>query len=177
MLDKSASFISTQVTSGEYYYLNMTPGKDAREVVVCGGREQCAPDYRIERRTFKGGSRYHFTYSGSTHCWEYERQPGLAAIREMVNSTYSANRTQEHKTRALKIVLNRLSEKNQGLAYRKTFFTGDDITRSGYDIGASPIVYPGQTLTATLHLSVGEGVSARLFARDYASFTAALLSS
>ena len=122
-----------------------------------------------ERRTFKGGSRYHFSYPGSTHCWEYERQPGLAAIREMYNSTYGANRAQEHKTRALKIVLNRLSKENQGVAYRKTFFTGDDITRSGYDIGTSPIVYPGQTLTATLHLSVGEGVSARLFVRDYAS--------
>lgn len=53
MLDKIASFISTQVTSGEYYYLNMTPEKVTREAVVCGGREQCAPEYRIERRTFK----------------------------------------------------------------------------------------------------------------------------
>jgi hypothetical protein len=87
----------------------------------------------------------------------------------MYNSTYGAARIQQHKTRALKIVLNRLSEENLGVAYRKTFFTGDDITRSGYDIGTSPIIYPGQTLNATVYLSVGENVTARLFVRDYAT--------
>jgi hypothetical protein len=122
-----------------------------------------------ERRAFKGGSKYHFCFPGSTHCWEFERTPGQAAVREMYNSTYGATRTQAHKTRALKIVLNRLSQENLGVAYRKTFFTGDDMTRSGYDIGTSPIIYPGQTLSATVHLSVGDGVSARLFVRDYAT--------
>jgi AraC-like DNA-binding protein len=48
-----ASFISTQVSSGEYYYLNLTPDRDSTETVVCGGREQCAPTYRIERNRFK----------------------------------------------------------------------------------------------------------------------------
>ena len=53
MSNTKANFISKQVTSGEYYYLNLTPSKDSKEVVVCGGREQCAPAYRIERNTFK----------------------------------------------------------------------------------------------------------------------------
>ncbi len=54
MMDEiKASFISNQVTAGEYYYLNMTPKRDSCETVVCGGREQCSPDYRIERQTFK----------------------------------------------------------------------------------------------------------------------------
>jgi AraC-like DNA-binding protein/quercetin dioxygenase-like cupin family protein len=52
-MNKSASFISTQVSSGDYYYLNLTPDKKLKETVVCGGREQCAPDYRIERHGFK----------------------------------------------------------------------------------------------------------------------------
>jgi AraC-like DNA-binding protein len=52
-MNKSASFISTQVSSGEYYYLNLTPNKDLKETVVCGGREQCASNYRIERNGFK----------------------------------------------------------------------------------------------------------------------------
>jgi AraC-like DNA-binding protein len=47
-----AAFISTQVISGEYYYLNLTPPGDPRDVVICGGREQCAPAYRIERSDF-----------------------------------------------------------------------------------------------------------------------------
>ena len=53
MEKSNAEFISTQVTSGEYYYLNLTPDKAAKETVVCGGREQCSPHYRIERNGFK----------------------------------------------------------------------------------------------------------------------------
>jgi AraC-like DNA-binding protein len=53
MKEKKAAFISTQVSSGEYYYLNLTPDKASEETVVCGGREQCAPTYRIERNSFK----------------------------------------------------------------------------------------------------------------------------
>lgn len=53
MSKKSAPFISTQVVSGEYYYLNLTPPKETSETVVCGGREQCAPSYRIERNSFR----------------------------------------------------------------------------------------------------------------------------
>jgi AraC-like DNA-binding protein len=53
MNDIKASFISTQVSAGEYYYLNLTPKDRKRETVVCGGREQCTPAYRIERTNFK----------------------------------------------------------------------------------------------------------------------------
>ncbi len=53
MTKQAASFISTQVSSGEYYYLNLTPKKDTEESVVCGGREQCSAAYRIERNRFK----------------------------------------------------------------------------------------------------------------------------
>jgi AraC-like DNA-binding protein len=52
-MEKQASFISTQVSAGEYYYLNLTPEKEQTETVVCGGREQCAPNYRMERSGFK----------------------------------------------------------------------------------------------------------------------------
>ena len=38
--------------------------------------------------------------------------------------------------------MDRLSTENHGIAYRKTFFTGDEFGRSGYDIGTSPIVCP-----------------------------------
>jgi AraC-like DNA-binding protein len=53
MANDKAPFISEQVTSGEYYYLNLTPPADSKGVVVCGGREQCAPAYRIERDGFR----------------------------------------------------------------------------------------------------------------------------
>jgi AraC-like DNA-binding protein len=52
-MKNSASFISKQISSGDYYYLNLNPRQGAKEVVVCGGREECAPEYRIERNNFK----------------------------------------------------------------------------------------------------------------------------
>jgi AraC-like DNA-binding protein len=52
---KEASFISRQVLSGDYYYLNLRPVRDAPGTVVCGGLERCAPQYRIVRSRF----RYH----------------------------------------------------------------------------------------------------------------------
>ncbi len=79
MTTYKAPFISKQVTSGEYYYLNLTPKKNSREAVVCGGREQCTPSYRIERNRFK----YHsieFVSSGrgtlTLHGKSYPLRPG-----------------------------------------------------------------------------------------------------
>jgi len=45
-------FFSDQVAGAERFYLDL--GKSPHEdlVVACGGLEHCAPDYRIDRRTF-----------------------------------------------------------------------------------------------------------------------------
>jgi ADP-ribosylglycohydrolase len=122
-----------------------------------------------ERRAYKGGAKYYWSFPGSTHCWEFERQAGMAAIRGMGNATFNPKGSRHAPTgsRGLKIVMDRLSTENWGMAYRKTFFTGDEFGRTGYDIGTSPIVYAGQTMTASVFLSVGEGVTARLFVRQY----------
>lgn len=50
---KDASFISKHVLSGEYFFLNLTPPAGTPGVVVCGGLENCAPNYRIVRNRFK----------------------------------------------------------------------------------------------------------------------------
>lgn len=50
---KNASFISRQVLSGEYYYLNLSPERDTPGTVVCGGLECCDPQYKIARNRFK----------------------------------------------------------------------------------------------------------------------------
>jgi AraC-like DNA-binding protein len=50
---KETSFISKHVVSGEYYFLNLTPPAGAQGVVVCGGLESCAPNYRVVRNRFK----------------------------------------------------------------------------------------------------------------------------
>ena len=74
-----APFISEQVTSGEYYYLNLTPPEGIAAAVICGGREQCSPAYRIERKRFLyhsiefvSSGRGSITLSGKT----YPLRPG-----------------------------------------------------------------------------------------------------
>jgi AraC-like DNA-binding protein len=46
------TFLSTQITAASRFYLNLKPAKSAALAVVCGGWEQCAPDYLIDRPTF-----------------------------------------------------------------------------------------------------------------------------
>ena len=80
MEKNQASFISTQVIAGEYYYLNLTPQKEMSETVICGGREQCSPDYRIKRESFKFHS-IEFVAAGKgtliIHGIRYELRPGM----------------------------------------------------------------------------------------------------
>ncbi len=45
-------FFSQQVTSSRRFVLDLSPPPSVRLAVVCGGVEDCAPTYRIERRTF-----------------------------------------------------------------------------------------------------------------------------
>jgi AraC-like DNA-binding protein len=46
------AFISKQVESGAYYFLDLNPSPRTPLAVVCGGREVCGAAYRIDRRTF-----------------------------------------------------------------------------------------------------------------------------
>lgn len=50
-MDK-APFISNQIESGEYYFLNLAPSRNSAGEVVCGGKETCASDYHIHRKRF-----------------------------------------------------------------------------------------------------------------------------
>ena len=46
------AFVSAQVTSARRFYLNLNPRPTKGLTVVCGGWEECAADYAIDRRTF-----------------------------------------------------------------------------------------------------------------------------
>jgi AraC-like DNA-binding protein len=46
------AFISKQVESGAYYFLDLDPSPRAPLTVVCGGREVCGAAYRIDRQKF-----------------------------------------------------------------------------------------------------------------------------
>ena len=47
------SFISKQVRQGDYYFLDLEADPAGPLAVVCGGRELCGPNYRIDRPTFQ----------------------------------------------------------------------------------------------------------------------------
>lgn len=46
------AFLSQQVTAARRFYLNLKPRSTTAITVVCGGWEECAADYVINRRTF-----------------------------------------------------------------------------------------------------------------------------
>ncbi len=49
------AFISKQVLHGRYVFVDLTPSPSVDFTLVCAGREECAPNYRVER----SGFRYH----------------------------------------------------------------------------------------------------------------------
>lgn len=59
-------FISNQVRSARYLFLDLIPPTEAELTVVCAGREECTPDYRIERKAF----RYHAVEYVMSGCGE-----------------------------------------------------------------------------------------------------------
>lgn len=68
MTDSAAkpSFISTQVQGGRYLFLDLQPCAATNLTVVCAGREECTPDYRIQRKSF----RYHAVEYVISGRWE-----------------------------------------------------------------------------------------------------------
>ncbi len=46
------AFVSRQVSEARLFFLNLKPPPGREMTVVCGGREHCRRDYRIERRDF-----------------------------------------------------------------------------------------------------------------------------
>jgi AraC-like DNA-binding protein len=47
------AFVSQQVTAARRFYQNLRPKSGQALTVVCGGWEECAPDYAIDRKTFQ----------------------------------------------------------------------------------------------------------------------------
>jgi len=49
---ETPAFVSAQVTAARRFYLNLKPRPAPGLTVVCGGWEECATDYTIDRKTF-----------------------------------------------------------------------------------------------------------------------------
>ncbi len=80
---KQVEFLSEQVKEANYFFVDLLPVHESAFSVVCGGRESCAPNYRIERDTFRyhsleyvASGRGTLTVKGKT----YPLRPGMVYI-------------------------------------------------------------------------------------------------
>lgn len=78
---KPPGFFSQHVREARYYYLNLTPTGRESLTVVCGGVEQCRPDYVMRRDDFRyvsvefvAAGRGHLVLNGKAHAL----RPGVA---------------------------------------------------------------------------------------------------
>jgi AraC-like DNA-binding protein len=83
------AFVSQQVTAARRFYLNLKPRPGREITVVCGGWEECAADYAIDRSTFPflsvefvASGRGELTLSGQCYSLEpgtvFTYGPGIA---------------------------------------------------------------------------------------------------
>lgn len=83
------AFVSQQVTAARRFYLNLKPRPTQGVTVVCGGWEECAADYAIDRASFPflsiefvASGRGQLTLGGHTHALEagtvFTYGPGIA---------------------------------------------------------------------------------------------------
>lgn len=62
------AFISKQVVRGQYVFVDLAPVADTELTLVCAGREECSPDYRMHR----SGFRYHAVEYIVSGGWELD---------------------------------------------------------------------------------------------------------
>ncbi len=83
------AFVSQQVTAARRFYLNLKPRPTRGLTVVCGGWEECAADYAIDRTTFPflslefvASGRGQLSLAGQAHSLEpgkvFSYGPGIA---------------------------------------------------------------------------------------------------
>ncbi|HEV2474408.1 MAG TPA: ADP-ribosylglycohydrolase family protein [Chthonomonadales bacterium] len=113
--------------------------------------------------SYKGGARWSFELPGSLHGFRLEAPAAAAATIENTPG-YSVR-----GSRSLAVTWQRLSQDSLLRAGSSTFIPPNDLAVAGYDLLASPTLYAGQTITASLCASEeNEGeVICSLYLRRY----------
>lgn len=110
------------------------------------------------------GLHFHFEYPGSTHAFRLEHTDNLPVTGRIENSgDLSAS-----GSRSLKVLFDKVQGGCAYRVYHQTYYRPHDFNDSRYDPCFSPILYPGQTLSAKVILpgSTGQRVLARLYVMD-----------
>ena len=113
----------------------------------------------------KNGARFHFSLPGSVQGFRSDESPealGVTTIENVVGKS-------ETGERSLAIRYQNLATGRASRVATSTFITPADLKMGGYELIASPTLYPGQNLRATLiaDSSNETAVTARLFFSYY----------
>jgi hypothetical protein len=110
------------------------------------------------------GPRFHFEYPGSTHAFRLEdsgHRPVAGHVRNTDEEAASGSRS-------LRVQLDKAESGEGYRVYHQTYYRPDDFSDSRYDPSFSPILYPGQSISAKVKLprAAGMRVKARLYVKD-----------
>jgi len=93
----------------------------------------------------KNGARFNFELPGSLQSFECQQGAGLAEVNLQNVSGFS-----QAGTRSLRLELPTLKKRELGRVSTSTFIRPADLKMPGYELIASPTLYPGQTVRARL---------------------------
>jgi hypothetical protein len=113
----------------------------------------------------KEGARYHFSFAGSVQGWRGEASTLPGAPNNAMVSVENAPGHSAAGTRSLTIRLPLLEPGRHVRAGVSTFVPPEALPTGGYHLEASPSLYGGQTIRASV--TAGEGIAAELAVRLY----------
>ncbi|MFF2888831.1 ADP-ribosylglycohydrolase family protein [Paenibacillus sp. NPDC057967] len=94
------------------------------------------------------GPKFHFEYPGSTHAMRTDTSDE-AHVRALIENTEECAYT---GSRSLKVVFDKVQGGEAYRLYHQTYYRPADFDDSRYDPSFSPILYPGQSISAQLLL-------------------------
>ncbi|REK75868.1 ADP-ribosylglycohydrolase family protein [Paenibacillus paeoniae] len=100
------------------------------------------------------GARFHFEYPGSTHAMRTGSSDETHVTSFIENTTEQAFAG----CRSLKVVFDKVQGGHAYRLYHQTYYRPGDFNDSRYDPSFSPILYPGQSISAQLLLPEGSPV-------------------
>lgn len=104
----------------------------------------CRLGREMAGETVTARPRYHFAYRGATSNVEVRGEHARAiALRQVVLSD---------STPALQVSVRKLQRKGEVRIYTRTYYRPGDLSSNYYGATFSPLVYPGQMVTARLYL-------------------------
>lgn len=112
----------------------------------------------------KNGARYHFELPGSVQGFmaESDHESAETTLENVLGHSHEGQRS-------LAIRYRHLSPGRYSRVATATFTPPEAVNMKGYELHASPTLYPGQTVRARLsaHSGNGQGVTAQLYLRVY----------